>query len=293
MPKIRTTVLLLAVGWSPLQSHASRASSEDIALMGLANSLRQDAPSAEQAAKALARMGPAAAPDAPQLVEALAYDEDSVYHAVSDALVSIGTPSCKPLERALDSANFIVRRRAVEILARFGKQAKRSVPGLVQRLKDPQYEVRSAAEKALDQLGEDAVPALANAARARSEEDARIIYLDALSRCGPKAIPTILEVLKKDSNPFVRARAASAAVVVRPVSPEVVGALIEELRDLEEGVRNAAADALGDSGDAAQAAIGALRIVADSDVEALTRQKASDALARIGTPATGSSAGQK
>ena len=182
---------------------------------------------------------------------------------------------------ALGHANFQVRRRAIQVLARFGAKAKRAAPALVGLLTDPQFEVHTAADQALVQLGDDAVPALSAGLR-DTQPGNRQVLLATLARCGPKGVPVILDLLKKDDSNFVRANAAEALGQERTPGPEVVQGLIQALSDLEEGVRGGAADALGQLGPEAKAAIGPLIVVSQDDRDAFSRKRAADALSRIG-----------
>jgi len=261
---------------SPEQTH--------VVIAGLIQSLHKDPTSAQQAALSLAKLGRSAEVAIPDLVDALHYDEDSVYTAISDALISIGPASLKTLRYALEDPSFIVRRRAVEIVARFGPQAKPMAPDLVQLLQDPQPDVHGAAEKALIQMGDDAIPALSGALKT-NEVGFRNVLLVTLGHCGPKAVPIIVNLLKKDESPFIRSRAATTLGDAGSTNPQVIQALIASLSDMEETVRGSAATALGQLGPAAKAAIGPLRSMSESDHDALARQKAADALVQISTAA--------
>ncbi len=225
----------------------------------------------------------AAAPvQAQDLVESLRDDDENNARAAQQMLFNMGAEAVRPLQKVLFDSNFRVRRRAVEVLARLGPLAKRAAPDLVLVLADPQFEVRDAAQKALIQMRDDAIPALSDALKS-NKEGLRKVALGTLSRCGPKGIPIILKLLKTDESSIIRADAASALGDAQPATPEVVNALIHAFADLEEMVRSAAADSLGQQGPAAKAAIGPLLVAAQRDRDPLTRKKAGDALLRIGT----------
>ena len=276
--------VLLAHPCAFASSDSLTAEQQHVVLLGLIHSLQGDAASAQAAARALGGMGPAAEPAIPDLIQALQSDEEVVASAASDALVSIGSPSLEPLQMALGHANFRLRRRAAQVLARFGAKAKRAAPALVELLTDPQFEVHTAADQTLVQLGDDAIPALSAGLR-DPQPGNRQVLLTTLARCGPKGVPVILNVLKKDDSNFVRANAAEALGQERTPGPEVVQGLIQALSDLEEGVRAAAANALGQLGPDAKPAIGPLIAMAQGDRDAFSRKRAADALGRIG-PAT-------
>src|SRR5260221_14793050 len=128
---------------------------------------------------------------AQELVESLRDDDENNARATQQMLFNVGPDAAvRPLQKVLFDSNFKVRRRAAEVLARFGPQAKRAAPDLVIVLADPQFEVREAAQKALIQMGDDAIPALSDALKSH-KEGVRKLALGTISRCGPKGIPFI------------------------------------------------------------------------------------------------------
>ena len=247
----------------------------------LTQALRQDSAMAERAAKALASLGPQAAPAIPQLVDALHFDEESTAKEIEAALIQAGPASIRPLEKVLGDSNFFVRRRAAETLAAFGSKAKHAAPALVQLTMDANTDVHAAAENALVQMKDDAVPALAEALRG-SDDTLRRIVIGIMGRIGNSAVPYLSGVLKKDGAPALREDAAAALGNLKTASPAAVEALIEGLNDLQEGVRVQAASSLGQLGASAKAAVGALLSVSREDKDANVRQRAADALASIG-----------
>ncbi|MFA5975562.1 MAG: HEAT repeat domain-containing protein [Elusimicrobiota bacterium] len=249
--------------------------------LALAQPLNKDAVSARQAAGVLSRLGPAAEGVVFDLVEALRYDDPAVYPMVSEALIKIGPGAVKPLQKALGDSNFFVRQRSAEILGRLGPNAKRAAPTLVDLLKDAQPDVRTAAEITLIQLGADAVPALSEALR-REPEAHRKILIVTLGKCGPEAVSPLLLELKRDESVFLRADAATALSQIQPLPATVIPALLAALDDLDEGVRSAAIDALGQLASGAKAALGPLVMIERNDKEAVVRAKADRALAQIG-----------
>jgi HEAT repeat protein len=225
----------------------------------------------------------AAAPvTAQDLVESLRDDDENNARASQQMLFNMGADAVRPLQKVLFDSNFRLRRRAVEVLARLGPVAKRAAPDLVLLLADPQYEVHDAAQKALIQMGDDAIPALSDALKS-NKEGLRKVALGTMSRCGPKGIPIIIKLLKTDESSIIRADAAGALGDAQPATPEIINALIHAFADLEEMVRSATADSLGQQGAAAKAAIGPLLVAAQRDRDPLTRKKSADALLKIGT----------
>ena len=276
--------MMVGLSFTHAENNARNPGNQRVMLLGLIQSLHNDAGSAQQAARSLSRMGPDAAPAAGDLVQALAFDEDAVFEAVSDALVIIGAASLPPLKIVLGHPNFIVRRRAALILARFGPQARHAAPELVGLLTDPRGEVHDAAEKALLQMDEAAIPALTDGLKSAGS-GTRDVLIITLGHFGSKAVPVLLERLQKDDNAYIRSRVAEALGQMPNAAPEVLIGLIQALSDLDENVRGAAADSLGDLKPAASAAIGPLIVISENDHDALTRKRAAETLGRIG-PAT-------
>jgi len=213
-------------------------------------------------------------------IESLRDDDEASAQTAESMLVKVGSEAVRPLQQSLEDPNFKVRRRAAETLGRIGPGAKRAAPDLVRRLLDPQFEVQEAAGKALQQMGDESIPALTEALRSK-HDGLRKVALDALSRSGPKGVPIIITLLKKDENTFIRANAADALGSVQPATTEIIQALVRALSDLEESVRGSAADSLGRLGMASREAIRPLFNASREDKDALARKKASDALFQI------------
>jgi HEAT repeat protein len=245
---------------------------------------------AEIAAQALAALGGYAESAVPELVEALRYDEESVFPPVKQALANSGAAAVRPLSSALQDGNWFVRRRAAEALGAIGPKASAASPALAELLQDPQFEVRNAAEEALSKLGPTSLNAVAGGLKSQ-DENVRRATLSRLSKFGPSAIPLIANVLKKDPSPYVRATAAEALGEVKDGGAQAQQVLLSALTDLDEGVRGAAVDGLGAMGPNAKEAAGPLFVMAQDDKEALVRQKALQAAERIGAPTVASMPG--
>jgi hypothetical protein len=89
------------------------------------------------------------------------------------ALGRIGRAAVPQLTQALSDPNPLVRKRAADVLARIGPDAKDAVPALIRTLGDRDEDVRKAATRALGEIGPgaaEAVPRLIEALR----EPARI-----------------------------------------------------------------------------------------------------------------------
>lgn len=247
----------------------------------LAQALRVNAVSAEKAARALAQLGTDAEPAIPDLIDALRYDEETVYAAVANALLKAGSGAIDPLRRSLSDSNFFVRRRACEILGQFGSKARNAAPQVVQLLKDPEVSVHNAADTALLKMGDSAVSALTEDLLKEDESDRKLLVLE-LAKFGKPAAPAILVVLKKDESAYVRGAAADALSQMHDAPPEVISALMAATHDLDEGMRGSAIDALGQMGPNAAAALGDLIVLSHTDGDSLVRAKAQQAVEYIG-----------
>jgi HEAT repeat protein len=129
----------------------------------------------------------------------------------------------------------------------------------IAQLKDKDPSNRQEAIKALQQIGQDAVPPLIGALRDENSI-VRIAAADSLGRIGPEAraaIAPLREALKDDDR-SVRRHAAFALGVVDPDNQSVIPALIEALKDNDKEVRRHAAVALGRIGPGAKTAVSAL-----------------------------------
>jgi HEAT repeat protein len=260
---------------------ALNSAEKQVLATGLIGALHQDAPSALAAIRALNHCSPEARGILPDLVSTLSFDEPEVSSAVGDLLLKVGPTSVPALSRVLYNDNFLVRQRAAVILAGFGPEARPAAPALVDLLQDNQFEVQTAAENALIKIGDPVVPVIADALR-KNDPQGRKLLVTFLGKLGPAAAPVLVQVLRKDENPYVRVSAASVLAGFHPVDPSLVPALVEALKDPNDGVRTSAIDALGQLASDAKAAIGPLIVSAHRDSEALNAQKSRQALDAIG-----------
>ncbi|HET7293561.1 MAG TPA: HEAT repeat domain-containing protein [Vicinamibacteria bacterium] len=138
----------------------------------LEKALRNDDPYVRSfAAYSLGRLGEAAAPAVPALIDAYRREEKEGRGAAVVALGALG-PAAAPAVPALVEglANPVNHRRwtAARSLGRIGPAAKEAVPALIEALEDPNEHVRVYVAQALGRLGVEAaaaVPALQQAAR--------------------------------------------------------------------------------------------------------------------------------
>jgi len=248
-------------------------------VMSLIVPLNRNPESAQAAARALALIGKESEEALPELMEALRFDDPAVALAVGAALLKIGPDAVRPLIKALDDPNFVIRQRAAEILGAFGPEAKRAAPDLVELLRDNQTE--TAAEGALLKIGAPSVPALTDALR-KSDPATRQTLIRLLAHFGPAASPALIQTLRKDDSSTVRVYAAGALAAIRPVAADAVPALIDAMRDPDDNARTAVVGALAQLGPEAKAAIGILIVASHRDSEELVKQTSLRALQNIG-----------
>ncbi len=210
-------------------------------------------------------------------------DSDLVprWSAVTALNASPDPRSVPVLVEALKDSDAAVRAGTASVLGDIGPDAKAAVPALVEALKDSDWWVRASAAGALGYIGPDAkaaVPALVGVLK-DSDAGVRVSAAFALSRFGPDAVPALVETLK-DSDANVRAAAAEGLIHIGPDAKAAVPALVETLKDSNSYVRGAAAGALGGIGPGAKAAVPAL-VEALKDSDANVREVAAHALIRI------------
>jgi len=143
-----------------------------------------------------------------------------------------------------------MRDGAAYALETMGPRAAPAVPSLIGALDGTRDSEAQALVGTLGAIGEQAVPALAEALRSGSLS-VRKGALNALSEMEPGApagaLPALIEALD-DDDPAVRARAAGVLSSAGPGAQEAAGALLRCLEDPEWLVRWTAAGALGDVG---------------------------------------------
>ena len=156
-------------------------------------------------------------------------------------LVALGQLAVHPLIGALQHAHASVRVHAVHALGQI--KDRRAIPAVVSALADTENNgaVAIAAEKALINWGEDAKPALMDAA-SHGAEHVRPRALRALGRIGGDDLRPFLERLLQDRIAAVRTQAAAAlGAALQERSIELIAPL---LRDPDKWVRYGVAEAL-------------------------------------------------
>ena len=217
--------------------------------------LKHDDPKVRyRAAHTLAELGPLAKFALPELREMLEDKNPMVRLKAAEALWKIDkTPSATlmpVLLQALKDKDHGVRSEAPRVIALLGAKAKPAVPALVEALKDKEFDVKLAAITALGDLG----PVAKESAGALLDltNDKEFFLLDpfvgaALSNLGDGAVPTLAQAVMSKSVDRVRL----AAYALGSMGPRAVLAtpeLVLALRDKEAAIRAPAARALGKIG---------------------------------------------
>lgn len=270
----------------------------EAAVPALTDELADPSPAVQEAAaRALGAFKQAAETAVPALVPLLQHPEEGVRQAAADAVGNIGTLSVTATASLVDgltSRDTLVRAQTAEALGTIGEAAEDAAPALVAALSDGSDRVRAKAAEALGKIGdgaaEAAVPSLVRALRDK-DNWVSALAAEALGEMGgaaEEAVPALVKSLRH-INPLVRANAAEAigkagsvaadaipaleaaaadedggvrAQAVRAIggvaSPGADRALLRGLGDLDPRVRAAAAEGLGQRGNASEAAAAAL-----------------------------------
>ena len=202
---------------------------------------------------------------------------------IVEDLARLGPPAIPVLTKALtdNDEDDRVRLHAALALGEMGPQAAEATPSLIQALKQRNEMIATRAASALGKIGppaKDAVPALIDALKA-GDWSLRCWAAETLGRIGPAAkaaVPALEEALKDEQARFYAAEALAKLGLPEKGLP----VLIALLEDKSSSWREAAAEALGDIGPPAKAAIPALR-GALKDEQAHVRKAAAEALKKI------------
>jgi hypothetical protein len=163
--------------------------------------------------------------------------------------------------KGLESTSRDIRYRSACELCELGGEARLAVPSLMMALWDEDEWVGSWCAAALGRVhpvAEEAIPILI-ARLGTDNERLGFACAEALWRMGQVAVPPLFVAIK-EGNEQARERSVLALSWLKPVSADVIAALISALGDSCEGVRNASANALGYIGlPALPALVGAIK----------------------------------
>ncbi|MBI4662030.1 MAG: HEAT repeat domain-containing protein [Verrucomicrobia bacterium] len=165
---------------------------------------------------------------------------------------------------------------------------ERALPGLIQRLDDPDWRVRQSYAEAIGRIrraSDKAGPALA---RALQDEEplVRVAAANALRAIGvhmDEAVATLIDMLRDQRSQHSQ-HAAEALGKFGPARADVIQALVEALKSQDWKLRWQCIRTIGNIGQEAAVAVPALIQVLES-ADALNRQAAAEALRKIGTAA--------
>jgi HEAT repeat protein len=203
------------------------------------------------------------------------------------AAVEAAGPLRRILEQEEETQHEYVRATAAWALGRIGAHDEATIAGLTKTLKSsPLASVRRNAAEALGMLGEPAKTAAEVLEKALEDKDAivRVRAAAALWKIEkhPKAVPALLEILRKGEAPAPY----YAAMVLGQLGadPETVApALVEAFHHTDADVRRAATRSLGQIGRAAGPALG--KALKDPDEEVW--RSAVEAMGWMGAEAVG------
>ncbi len=239
---------------------------------------------AQEAFGLLQDAGPAVVPRMVEWLES--GDSRQVRHAAG-VLAGIGVEARDAIPALMKTATGAsTKGRCVSMLAleKMGAEAAAAVPVLVSALSDEEWEVRSAAERALGRI-EPGTLSTALPHRVIPEVAARDRMVELLRplRGEEEHERALLEVLLGDTNRVVRRVAAEEIASRASREPESIKLLIRAAADPEAPVATAALEGIGELGPAGkegtEAAMKALQVPDDG-----TRRAAIQALLRIEAP---------
>jgi RNA polymerase sigma factor (sigma-70 family) len=181
----------------------------------------------QAARKALADLGPEAAPAIPRLAQMLG--SGHTCNSAAWALVKIGTNSLPVLLDALTNGNTFARLEVAGAIGWFREAGAEAVPGLVECMKDDDPGVRMNAIgtlQAIPKMPDIAVPALI-ACLSDPDASVRQSTTTVLEKYGKveadTTIPLLVQAARQDPNPRIRDRAAEILRTVAPQRAEAEG----------------------------------------------------------------------
>jgi HEAT repeat protein/Ca2+-binding EF-hand superfamily protein len=213
----------LTIDDDPVMADAARktvAGIEESWMGALIAALKDKAPNVRsKAAQNLAEMGAGATPALPNLMEAMADKNPAVRTAVLDALYAVGPDGVAALGESLHDKNLEVRVGAIYALGRMGPEARPVLPDLVAGVADVNFKVRDETLKALERIGDYAIPYVAASLEKEKAAVKQKPYIEALGRLGPEAAPILAKI--KDARPEVTQAAAAAIkkIEAQPAAP--------------------------------------------------------------------------
>jgi HEAT repeat protein len=228
------------------------------------------------AVKELGALGGAAAAAVPDLISFL--PDAKLRPALLAALEQIGDPVVEPLVRELGHESPEVRAAAAATLGKLGPRTAAVTPALARVLADENKDAREAALRALLLMGSEGVLEFEKALK-NKDRGVRALAIWALGEFGPaaaRALPELRALLKREPDAV---RKAIVRTIAR-MGPRGASELAELLKDAHAGTREWSAQALGDMGEDAVAAIPALK-AAMGDEEGAVKAAAAAAVKKL------------
>jgi HEAT repeat protein len=243
---------------------ADDSTTADAAVTALGTALTSaDASVREAAANALGELGPTASAAVPRLLSGAADSEPRVQRASLIAAARVGGPRddvLKVLTGRLAEGSDAARESAAEALASLGPDAAIAVDALTAALSDRSVMVRAHAARALEEIGPEAITA-ASALGGRLADDApkvRLAAAIALIAIDPPGIAARETIDKLRIHDRETIRRSLVIGLGRRAHPDWIGVVANRLDDRDQGVRAAAARALGRFGEPARPHVPAL-----------------------------------
>lgn len=239
----------------------------------------------EAAARALGRLGAGAAPAITGLAKALRDKEGRVRTEAASALGSIGHDSVPALINALDDNDARTRQAAAYALGQMGAEAEAAVPALSRSLNDQDQTVRDSAAYSLTAIGTPGFLALIQAS-GQVQEPARTVATRMLTNSYLTHFRAVSEfyLMVQDGLPARRKQALEALRAIRIASSLAIQASLSALDDPATEVRLAAIQTLGARAGTNQHAVQALITCLNAESPRI-REEAARALGNIGEAA--------
>jgi HEAT repeat protein len=234
------------------------------------------------AVKRLGSYGASAILAAEQLGKMVQEDPDTqVANQAALALAKIGPAGARELAAAVRSEKTVVRHRALVALGKMGPAAKEALEALMDALEDADSPCRAWAAFALGEMGAAAAPAVDALCLALRDSNAEVRKqaLLALANIGPESVPSLQKLLADEEAP-VRYSAIQALTIQCTDAKEAASDLAKLLKDKEPALRSAAAAALAALGSVAKQAVPEL-LLAMKDDKIDVQQSAFRALLRV------------
>jgi|GEM_PF-2891218 len=238
-----------------------------------------------QAMKGLGMKGTAAKEAIAPLIDHMRRHKDQeLANQAAQALAQIGPPAVGELIKALEDPSAAVQIRALSALGVLGPEARQGIVPISRFLENKDAKIRRLAAWVLGEIGPPARPAADTLAKALrdADSDVRRLAAESLHEIGPEMVTHLLPALK-DEDLSIRLSTVQALAIFHE-RKEAVQALVDALRDPKIKVRTAAATALVRLGPEGKAALpNLLDSLKESDLEVQT--KAFTAIVAIGSHA--------